>query len=79
MAVDHILSLLIAERAKLNQAIAALQDGGGISSGGVPKQSAPMASEPTAAAPKKRKVSTAARKRMAEGQKKRWAALKAAK
>ena len=75
MPTDHILSLLIAERDKINKAIAALKDGGAVSSG-APKKPAAMATE---AAPKKRKVSAAARKRMAEGQKKRWAALKAAK
>jgi hypothetical protein len=75
MATDHILTLLIAERVKLDKAIAALKDGGSVSSG-TPKK--PAAIE-THAAPKKRKVSAAARKRMAEGQKKRWAALKATK
>jgi hypothetical protein len=75
MPTDHILSLLIAERDKLNRAIAAL--GGSVSSGSAPAPR-PGGSE-TAATPKKRKVSAAARKRMAEGQKKRWAAIKAAK
>jgi hypothetical protein len=82
MAHDHILSLLIAERDKLNHAIQALlpdvaSTGSRITASA--EISAAMASEPTAAAPEKRKVSAAARKRMAEGQKKRWAALRAGK
>jgi hypothetical protein len=71
MPTDHIVALLIAERDKLNAAIDALQ--------GLAKKPAATATEPTATAPKKRKVSAAARKRMAEGQKKRWAAIKAGK
>jgi hypothetical protein len=68
MAHEHILSLLVAERDKISNAIAAL--GGGIDSGGkpasasagagggkatvvVPKKPAAMATEPVAAAPKK--------------------------
>jgi len=81
MAHEHIVSLLVAERDKLNKAISALQGG----SGGAPKK--PVVAESASAgagggkatAPKKRKVSAVARKRMAEGQKKRWAALKAGK
>jgi len=73
MPTDHIVALLIAERNKLNAAIEALQ---GTSKIAATKK--PAASETTvAAAPrKKRHVSAAARKRMAEGQKKRWAAIK---
>lgn len=76
MPTDHIVALLIAERDKLNAAIEALQ---GTSKTAAPKK--PIATETTvAAAPrKKRHVSAAARKRMAEGQKKRWAAIKSAK
>jgi hypothetical protein len=72
MAAEHILTLLLAERDKLNRAIEALggnQGGGLISSG-----SHLGAPEPKAT----RKVSAAARRKMALGQKKRWAALKAA-
>jgi hypothetical protein len=79
MPTDHIITLLIAERDKLNAAIEALQDGGGISSDGTPKKPATMASEPTSAAPEKRHVSAAAKRKMAAAQKKRWAAIKAAK
>lgn len=79
MPIDHVVALLIAERDKLNAAIEALQgprkkpvvaDSASAGGGG---------GKAVASAPKKRKVSTAARKRMAEGQKKRWAAIKAAK
>jgi hypothetical protein len=68
MPTDHIVSLLIAERDKLNRAIDALQ--------GAAKK---PAAEQTAAAPKKRRVSAASRRKMAEGQKRRWAAIKGAK
>jgi hypothetical protein len=70
MPTDHILALLVDERDKLNRAIEALQ--------GPTKKPAATATELTATAPKKRHVSAAARRRMAEGQKKRWAAMKAA-
>jgi hypothetical protein len=65
MPTDHIVALLIAERAKLNAAIEALL--------GTAKHAA---IEP--ATPKKRHISAAARRKMAEGQKKRWAAIKGA-
>ena len=75
MPTDHIVSLLIAERDKLNAAIEALQ--------GVDKRHAPAPNSPTlepkGTAPKKRQVSAAARRKMAAAQKKRWAAIKAAK
>jgi hypothetical protein len=76
MPTDHIVVLLIAERDKLNAAIEALQ---GTSKTAATKK--PTVSETTVAvAPrKKRHVSAGARKRMAEGQKKRWAAIKSAK
>jgi hypothetical protein len=67
MATEHILSLLAAERDKLDRAIAAL--GGSVSSGGRPDATEPKI---------KRKVGAAARRKMAAAQKKRWAALKAA-
>jgi hypothetical protein len=70
MPTDHIVSLLIAERDKLNRAIQALE--AGVTEAGSPSKSAESA-------PKKRHVSAAARRKMALGQKKRWAALKAAK
>ena len=72
MPTDRIVALLIAERNKLNAAIDALQ---GNSAHTAAKKPAAIET----AAPKKRHVSAAARRRMAEGQKKRWAAIKAAK
>jgi hypothetical protein len=77
MPTDHIVTLLIAEREKLTRAIEALQ--GPTKHRGRPPKSAIAASVPATEAPKKRHVSAAARRRMAEGQKKRWAAIKAAK
>ena len=72
MPTDHILALLTAERDKLNRAIEALQGHGD------PLKQA-VANVVAVGTPKKRHVSAAARRRMAEGQKKRWAAIKARK
>jgi hypothetical protein len=77
MPMDQIVALLIAEREKLNRAIEALQ--GPTKHRGRPPKSATPASAPVAEAPKKRHVSAAARRKMAAAQKKRWAAIKAAK
>jgi hypothetical protein len=76
MPTQHILTLLIAERDKLNRAIEALQ--GPIKRLGRPsKNQAPgMGSDSTKP---KRHVSAAARRKMAAAQKRRWAAVKAAK
>jgi hypothetical protein len=76
MPTDHILSLLIAERDKLNRAIEAL--GASVKRPGRPPKK-PIATETVAATPKKRHVSAAARRKMAAAQKRRWAAIKAAK
>jgi hypothetical protein len=73
MPTDHIVALLIAERDKLNAAIEALQ---GTSKTAAPKKTVASETAAAAAPRKKRHVSAAARKRMAEGQKKRWAAIK---
>jgi hypothetical protein len=73
MPTEHIIALLIQERDRLNQAIAALQ--GSAKRRGRPPKNSPIETE----APKKRKVSAAARRKMAAAQKKRWAALKAGK
>jgi hypothetical protein len=81
MPTDHIISLLIAERDKLNAAIEALQ-GSTKHLGRPPKSAAPDAIAPVAedAAPKKRKAFSAATKRkMAAAQKARWAAIKGEK
>jgi hypothetical protein len=69
MPTDHIVALLIAERDKLNRAIAALHGTATI-----------RTSAAAAAAPKKKRhISAATRRKMALGQKKRYAALKTAK
>jgi hypothetical protein len=74
MPTDHIVALLIAERDKLNRAIEALQ---GTKTPAVAAIDAPIAE---ATAPKKKRhISAATRRKMALGQKKRYAALKAAK
>ena len=73
MPTEHILTLLIAERDRLNRAIEALQ-------GPTTRSGRPLpAIESNATKPKKRHVSAAARRKMAAAQKKRWAAVKAAK
>jgi hypothetical protein len=69
MPTDHIVALLITERDKLNRAIEALQGTATIPT---------SVAEPTAPK-KKRHISAATRRKMALGQKKRYAALKAAK
>jgi hypothetical protein len=79
---EQIIQLLVAERDRLERAIEALQ-------GSSPKV-VDIYEDPTmpewvkpkvkvAPAPNKRKVSAAARRKMAEGQKRRWAAINAAK
>jgi hypothetical protein len=83
MDVTKLLVDLRGQRDLLLQAIVALEklgSGGGKRRGRPPKwaQSADGA-PPDAAAPKKRVISPEARKRMAEAQKKRWAAARKAK
>jgi hypothetical protein len=73
MPTEHIVSLLIQERDKLNRAIDALQ-GTGKRRGRPPKNSSSVAE-----APKKREFSAATRRKMALGQKRRWEAVKVAK
>jgi hypothetical protein len=69
MNVEQILATLIEERSKIEKAIEALERGWTFHT-----------PHSTVVGPKrKRHVSAAARKRMAEGQRKRWAALKAGK
>jgi hypothetical protein len=80
--MEHIVGLLIEERDRLEAAIAALQ---GPSSAPVdiyedptmPDEVKPKAK--AAPAPKKKGFSAATRRKMAEGQKRRWAAINAAK
>jgi hypothetical protein len=69
MPTDHIVALLMAERDKLNRAIEALQ-GTRTSQASIGEATAPK---------KKRHISAATRRKMALAQKKRYAALKAAK
>ena len=79
MASEHILSLLVQERDRLNRAIEALQ-GPTKRIGRPPKNPLAVAVLGIPPAPKKRKpFSAAVRKKMALAQKKRWAAIKAAK
>jgi hypothetical protein len=76
MPTEHILSLLIQERDRLNRAIEALQ--GPIKRRGRPPKN--LGAVAALTAPRKRKAfSAATRRKMALAQKKRWAALKAAK
>jgi hypothetical protein len=75
MLTNSIVALLIAERDKLDRAIKALQGPEQSPVAAATKAPAAEASGPS----KKRHVSAAARRRMALGQKKRWATLKAAK
>jgi len=73
MPTEHILTLLIAERDRLNRAIDALQ-------GPTKRRDQPLpAIESETIKPNKRHVSAAARRKMAAAQKRRWAAVKAAK
>jgi hypothetical protein len=77
---DHILSLLVAERSKIEAAIAALQ-------GSIPTPSSVVIEDGSmpdwvkskAQAPKKRTMSAAGRKRIAEATRARWAKVRAAK
>jgi hypothetical protein len=70
MPTDHILTLLITERDKLNRAIEALQ-GSAKRPGRPPKA---VATAPVASAPKRKRRSAAQRKAQAERMKAYWAA-----
>jgi len=72
MSPDLILQLLLAERDRLNKAIEALQ-GSAKRRGRPPKNSLGMIAAETA---KRRPFSSATRKKMAEAQRRRWAATK---
>jgi hypothetical protein len=78
---SHIVSLLIEERDKLDAVLKILRGSTPVNDDPPEWVTSPTPLKTTTAAPapKKRKVSAAARKRMAEGQKKRWAAINAAK
>src|SRR5579872_2239126 len=78
MPTEHILSLLISERDKLNRAIEAL--GAPVKRRGRPAKAAQLpATAPVSAAPRKRTMSAAGRKAIVAGAKKRWALIKAGK
>jgi hypothetical protein len=68
--LDDALKLLREERSRIDSAIAAL-------TGGDHKSVTKAAGALTEPASKKRKMSAAARRRIADAQKKRWAAQKA--
>jgi len=73
MPTDHILTLLIAERDKLNRAIEALQ-GATKRPGRPPKNAAVAAPASEPVAPKRKRRSAAQRKAQAERMKAYWAA-----
>jgi len=81
MNTEHIVALLIQERDRLNRAIEALNGSTGKRRGRPPKNKTVVGHDgPFPMTPKKRKGFSAATKRkMALAQKKRWAAIKAAK
>lgn len=73
MTIDSILSQIDAEIARLTQ-VRTLLSGSGTTA---TKTATKAASAPKAGRPKKRVLSAEARKRIAEAQRKRWAAQKA--
>jgi hypothetical protein len=78
MQTEQIVALLIAERDRLSRAIDALQ-GPATRLGRPPKASPPAISKAAAPIARKRTMSAAGRKAIAEAARKRWAAIKAAK
>jgi hypothetical protein len=82
MSTEHIVGLLIEERDRLEAAIAALQGPSSAPAGIYEDPTMPDWVKPkakVAPAPEKKGFSAATRRRMAEGQKRRWAAINAAK
>jgi hypothetical protein len=77
MPTEHIISLLIQERDRLDRAIEALQSP--VKRRGRPPKNSSAPALETRRSPKKRTFSAATRRKMAAAQKKRWAALKATK
>jgi hypothetical protein len=78
MVIEQIVALLVQERDRLETAIHALT--GGAKRGRPAKSVEPGRSAFSGGEPKKKRhVSAASRKKMADAQKKRWAALKATK
>jgi hypothetical protein len=78
MSIEHIVSLLIEERDRLEAAIAALEGGSSTSPEPAIATVQPTA-EPAPAPKKKRKLSAAGRRRIVEATKARWAKINAAK
>ena len=72
MNVDEIVQQLKQQRSRLDAAIQALE---GVS-GGEKRRGRPPGSKNASGAPKRRTMSAAARKRIAEATRKRWAAAK---
>jgi hypothetical protein len=81
MSTEHIVGLLIDERDRLEAAISALQGPPSAPAGIYEDPTMPDWVKPNAKvtpAPKKKGFSAATRRKMAEGQKRRWAAISAA-
>ena len=76
MTIDSIITQIDAEIARLTQARELLSSAGKVS---VPKAGAKFAAAPAKKARKKRVLSPEARKRIADAQRKRWAAQRAKK
>ena len=79
MNVTEIVLQLRNERSRLDAAIQALEGVGGVTSAPIKRRGRPpgTTNKPTAGGPKKRRgMSSAARKRIAEAMRKRWAAAK---
>src|ERR1700733_15013699 len=80
MSIEHIVSLLIEERDRLEAAISALQGRASAPAGIYEDPTMQDWVKPKAkVAPKKKGFSAATRRRMAEGQRRRYAAIRAAK
>jgi hypothetical protein len=76
MNTNEIVQQLRAERDRLNAAIQALEGGGGVGGRGKRRGRPPGAKTKQQAPAKRRTMSAAARKRIADAMKARWAAAK---
>jgi hypothetical protein len=79
MPIEQIVALLVAERNRLDAAIAALRDPAKRRSRRQGRKGPAPAVRVAAPVARKRKISAASRKAMAAAAKKRWAAIKAGK
>lgn len=77
MPIEQIVALLVAERNRLDAAIRALQ--GPAKRRGRPSKVSGAAVPPAAPMARRRKMSAAGRKAIADASRKRWAAIKAGK